>query len=61
MAITVDLRRCPQNHPCPAVRKCPHGALVQSGSDAPVVDEKKCTECGVCVRFCPMGALGEAR
>ncbi len=60
MAIAVELRRCPQNHPCPAVRVCPVGALIQKGYDAPKVDEKKCIDCGKCVRFCPMGALQAA-
>ena len=57
MAITVQKWRCPQNHRCPALRVCPVGALSQNGVGAPVIDEAKCTSCGKCVRFCPMGAL----
>ena len=57
MAITVIERRCPQNHPCPSVRVCPVKALSQQGNKAPVVDAEACTECGACVRSCPMGAL----
>ena len=60
MAIIVDKNRCPQNHPCPSVRVCPVGALVQKGFDAPKVDESKCIECKKCVRYCPMGAIREA-
>lgn len=55
--LTVNLRRCPQNHACPAVRVCPAGALVQQGFRAPTVDADKCVRCGKCVRFCPMRAL----
>ena len=57
MAIEVKIARCPQNHPCPAVRVCPVGALVQKGYEAPVVDKKKCIDCGKCSAFCPMSAL----
>lgn len=41
MAAIVDKNRCPQNHPCPSVRVCPVGALIQKGFDAPQVDEIK--------------------
>lgn len=57
MSINVELARCPQNHPCPAVRVCPVGALSQEGFAAPKVDDEKCTDCGACVKFCPTGAL----
>lgn len=55
--LVVSLERCPQNHPCPSIRVCPVGALTQKGFAAPVVDQSKCTQCGKCVRFCPMRAL----
>ncbi|MFA5878667.1 MAG: 4Fe-4S binding protein [Candidatus Margulisiibacteriota bacterium] len=57
MTIIVDKNRCPQNHPCPAIRVCPVGALTQKGFDAPIVDESKCINCGKCSKFCPMRAL----
>lgn len=57
MKISVEVSRCPQNHPCPSVNICPVGALKQNGFAAPTVDNEKCTGCGKCVRFCPMGAL----
>ncbi|MDD4237686.1 MAG: 4Fe-4S binding protein [Desulfotomaculaceae bacterium] len=60
MAIVIDKPRCPQNHPCPSIRVCPVGALLQNGFDAPVVDHEKCITCGKCVSFCPMGAIKEA-
>lgn len=49
--------RCPQNHPCPSVRVCPTGALLQKGFSAPYVDAEKCVKCGKCVKSCPMRAL----
>ena len=57
MSIQVVKHRCPQNHPCPSVNVCPHGALRQSGFEAPEVLEDNCTDCGQCVVFCPTGAL----
>jgi len=55
--LTVNLSRCPQNHPCPSVRVCPEGALKQKGFAAPEVNQEKCIKCGKCVRFCPRRAL----
>lgn len=55
--LMVNRSRCPQNHPCPSVKVCPVGALVQSGFDAPTADQDKCIGCGKCVSFCPMKAL----
>jgi Fe-S-cluster-containing hydrogenase components 2 len=57
MQITVDKNRCPQNHPCPAVKVCPVGAIKQNGFPAPVIDQEKCIQCEECVMFCPMGAI----
>ncbi len=57
MPISINKSKCPQNHPCPAVRVCPVNALSQSGFDAPIVDEDLCIECGKCAIFCPMKAL----
>lgn len=48
---------CPQNHPCPAVRVCPVGALSQRGFSAPEIDGSKCIKCGKCSAFCPKKAL----
>ncbi|UOO38509.1 4Fe-4S binding protein [Oscillospiraceae bacterium CM] len=58
--LTINKKRCPQNHPCPSVRVCPVGALHQKGFDAPIVDEKSCISCGKCVKFCPMRAIAFA-
>lgn len=55
--LEVNLRRCPQNHPCPSVPICPVGALHQQGFAAPEVDKDQCIACGRCVSLCPKGAL----
>ena len=34
-------------------RECPFGAISMSREALPVVDENKCTACGVCVAVCP--------
>lgn len=57
MPIHVNKSRCPQDHPCPALRVCPVQALSQERFNAPVVDKDKCLDCGACANFCPMGAL----
>ena len=40
---------------CAAV--CPFCAITIDGNNLPVVDERKCTGCGNCVRGCPKGTL----
>lgn len=57
VALVVKINRCPQNHPCPSVRVCPVGALVQHGFNAPTVNMEKCIKCGKCTKSCPMRAL----
>ncbi len=57
MAVKINKYRCPQNHPCPAIRVCKPGALTQEGFKAPVIDEEKCINCYQCIRYCPMGAF----
>ncbi|MDA3843280.1 MAG: 4Fe-4S binding protein [Candidatus Kapabacteria bacterium] len=52
MMIEVITARCPQNHPCPAVHRCPVDAIVQNGYAAPSVDSDKCTDCGQCTYMC---------
>jgi len=53
----VNPLKCPQNHPCPAVRVCPAKAISQKGNGLPEIDSAKCLNCQECVYFCPMGAI----
>ncbi len=57
MALKVNKNACPQNHRCPIIMVCPLGAITQNGNGLPIIDEDKCTECGKCIRYCPMRAV----
>lgn len=50
--IEVKKQYCPQNHPCPVVRRCPVSAIVQRDNGAPIIDKEKCIDCGKCVKMC---------
>lgn len=58
--IEVNKNRCPSNHACPLLKRCPVDAISQNGYDAPVIDHSKCIECGICAKSCPLGAVKEA-
>jgi Fe-S-cluster-containing hydrogenase component 2 len=52
----VAVIECVQQIPCnPCEKACPFGAITigQSITTLPVIDEQKCTGCGVCLAFCP--------
>jgi ferredoxin len=56
--LTVNAKKCPQNHRCPAIAVCPKQAISQRNVfSLPVIDESKCIVCGKCLRYCPMGAF----
>lgn len=57
--IMIDANRCPANHPCPSIRVCPEKAIKQKHlfTGLPVIDQDKCTKCGKCIKYCPMGAI----
>ena len=42
--LNIKTDNCPQNHPCPAVKVCPVGALSQTDYNAPVIDRAKCIQ-----------------
>jgi Fe-S-cluster-containing hydrogenase component 2 len=51
--IEMNVHACPQNHPCPAVRYCPEGAIIQDDIfSAPRIDQELCTECRACTKVC---------
>ena len=51
----IAIIECPQEIPCDPCREvCPVGAIeMENINSVPVVDEEKCTGCGICVRSCP--------
>ncbi len=51
--ITVVDQRCPKNHRCPAIFACPKGAITQANDGTPMIDKEKCTNCGICLNYCP--------
>jgi Fe-S-cluster-containing hydrogenase component 2 len=55
--IVVNSDLCPKNHRCPTIRVCPARAISQQPSQAPVVDQAKCTGCGQCVLSCSVFSL----
>lgn len=59
MPYSISAARCPQNHACPLVKRCPVGAVTQQGFHLPVIDREKCINCGLCYKKCPMKAVEE--
>ncbi|OGS52041.1 MAG: hypothetical protein A3K75_05660 [Euryarchaeota archaeon RBG_13_61_15] len=58
--VKFDQKLCDLNPYCPAVRKCPKGALyIDRRTFRPTFDASKCTGCAVCVSSCPRGAVSE--
>jgi Fe-S-cluster-containing hydrogenase component 2 len=64
--VSIDAARCDRSPGCPARRACPRGAIVPvAGGTYPgalgyTVDEKRCTGCAICARYCPGGAVHTA-
>jgi Fe-S-cluster-containing hydrogenase component 2 len=45
---------CAQCEDYPCVKSCPQGALsINRKTEAVLVDEQKCTACGICIEACP--------
>jgi len=38
-------------------KACPFSAIKMNANGLPMIDEEKCTACGVCVKTCPRGIL----
>ncbi|MBQ9121348.1 MAG: 4Fe-4S binding protein [Clostridia bacterium] len=55
-AFSFDRELCRGCKKCAVAECCPTGALAVVGGKA-IVDESKCTKCGVCVGKCPFGAV----
>ena len=54
--VTYDPERCNGCKKCAVAANCPSKAVSIADGKA-VVDETKCTKCGVCVGKCPFGAI----
>jgi Fe-S-cluster-containing hydrogenase component 2 len=48
---------CSQCDPAPCSDACPEGAIQKTDFGAWVVDEERCTSCGLCVESCPYGMM----
>jgi len=58
LRLTVNPKKCPQNHKCPAIAICPKGAISQETINSlPVINGDLCVVCGKCTEFCPMEAF----
>ena len=55
--VTIDQSRCDRQPGCPARVVCPKDAIVVQNGGYTVLEDK-CSGCGVCMRVCPMGAVG---
>jgi NAD-dependent dihydropyrimidine dehydrogenase PreA subunit len=57
----IDSNKCDQSPFCPVKRVCPAKAVTQKRGflkgGVPVIDQEKCTGCGLCVQYCPMNAV----
>ncbi len=58
----IDSKRCDHSPTCPARKACPLGAITQKKksffqAEVPEVSQHLCAGCGVCVKFCPKGAV----
>ena len=68
---TINYSSCDGSPACPALRMCPEKAIVKEKSGnflgrllgfgkAKVISEK-CTGCGICINYCPLGIIKVAR
>lgn len=57
MPLLIDKTKCPQNHACPMVPKCPASAISQTGFGLPIINSELCIKCGLCAKICGMNAV----
>ena len=56
MAVKINLDDCMKCMAC--VSTCPESALTENDK-GPVVDTKKCTDCGDCIEICPANCMSK--
>ena len=62
MKALINYKICDNARECGGIEVCPTGAMYfDENKESIVVDEDKCTYCGICVKGCPIGAIRVAR
>ena len=58
----INKNKCDHSPFCPVKKVCPVAAVTQKTTlffraEVPVIDETKCTGCGLCAQYCPHMAV----
>jgi len=62
MPVLINFKICDNAKECGGVGVCPTGALsYDNEKETIVIDNNKCTSCGLCERECPIGAIMVAK
>lgn len=62
MPVLIDERLCDRSPACGAARACPEKAIWYDHRQQKIeVDNSRCTDCGICTRYCPAKAVVFAR
>lgn len=58
MAVLINFKICDNAPECNGIAECPTGALTwDEENETIVIDNDKCTSCGICEKVCPMGVI----
>ncbi|EEG78270.1 4Fe-4S binding protein [Dethiobacter alkaliphilus] len=55
----INQQLCDRSPGCKVKKECPSNAIVQMDGDY-YIDMLACRRCGLCVKTCPHGAVGES-
>ena len=62
MTVLINLKICDNVAECGGIEACPTGALFWDEKKEKIgIDNSKCTNCGLCVRACPVQAIHVAK
>lgn len=62
MKALINFKICDNAPECSGIAVCPTNAMYfDEGKNTIVVDEEKCTNCGLCEKACPIGAIMVAK